>query len=119
MIILYTYICILLLNVLCIYDIKYIYIYDSLPDKEYRDQTQLSVDDESPPPEKTRADLAASEKTEVPRTPGPRGELYAVPVRRRQPRATPPAPVDHPPLSDYTSLPPGWEKHEGNSSWYL
>lgn len=83
-----------------------------MTDKEYREQINVG-EDESTPPEKTSADLAASEKDEIPRTPaGPLGDLYAVPVRRRQPKSYQPA--DPSPSADYVSLPPGWEKHEGD-----
>lgn len=59
--------------------------------------------EESPPPEKERADREDSEKSHSASVPhsaeGPNDDLYAIPVKLR-PKKEP-------------QLPPGWEKHEG------
>ncbi|CAH1634927.1 unnamed protein product [Spodoptera littoralis] len=64
--------------------------------------------EESPPPEKERADREDSEKshsTPVPHSAeGPNDDLYAIPVKLR-PKKEP-------------QLPPGWEKHEDNDGPY-
>ncbi|XP_049878677.1 protein Fe65 homolog isoform X2 [Pectinophora gossypiella] len=63
--------------------------------------------DESPPPEKERADQEANEKSHagpVPHQAGPNDDLYAIPVKLR-PKKEP-------------QLPPGWEKHEDNDGPY-
>lgn len=90
-----------------------IYTFYSISDKDYSTVSVLNGDnDELSPTEKTRADIEATEKEkcadDVPHTPaGPQGDLYAVPVRRRQQKN------QSPPASASPILPPGWEKHEG------
>uniref|UniRef100_A0A2A4JPS2 PID domain-containing protein n=1 Tax=Heliothis virescens TaxID=7102 RepID=A0A2A4JPS2_HELVI len=64
--------------------------------------------EESPPPEKERADREDSEKSHSAPVPhsaeGPNDDLYAIPVKLR-PKKEP-------------QLPPGWEKHEDNDGPY-
>lgn len=64
--------------------------------------------EESPPPEKERADREDSEKSHSASVPhsaeGPNADLYAIPVKLR-PKKEP-------------QLPPGWEKHEDNDGPY-
>ncbi|KAL4702227.1 hypothetical protein ACJJTC_012484, partial [Scirpophaga incertulas] len=64
--------------------------------------------EESPPPEKERADQEDSEKSHAGPVPhcaeGPNDDLYAIPVKLR-PKKEPP-------------LPPGWEKHEDSDGPY-
>lgn len=60
--------------------------------------------EESPPPEKERADQEDTEKSHtspVPHCAGPNDDLYAIPVKLRPKKEA--------------QLPPGWEKHEGKS----
>ncbi|XP_045489409.1 protein Fe65 homolog isoform X2 [Pieris rapae] len=65
--------------------------------------------EESPPPEKERADREDSEKLHAAVGPvphcaeGPNDDLYAIPVKLRPKKET---------------LPPGWEKHEDNDGPY-
>ncbi|XP_013144889.1 PREDICTED: uncharacterized protein LOC106108300 isoform X2 [Papilio polytes] len=67
--------------------------------------------EDSPPPEKERADREDSEKSHagaVPHCAGPNDDLYAIPVKLR-PKKEP-------------QLPPGWEKHEdadGPYYWHI
>ncbi|GBP84676.1 hypothetical protein EVAR_60275_1 [Eumeta japonica] len=80
--------------------------------------------EQSPPPEKERADREDTEKRhalphngeeeeaaavqdDLCHEAGPNSDLYAVPVKLRHKR-------EHPAPTTTPALPPGWEKHEDN-----